>query len=155
MAELITFNPLKPSVFAKWMAHTRAEYVHERVVAGDSPAEAEANASSSLERLFPNGAPAPRQLVESLTSSGQVVGELWVGVAGADPERWWVWAVEIHEPFRGRGYGRHAMLLAETLARNEGARSIGLNVFGHNRVARNPYTSLGYAEAALQMRKEL
>jgi ribosomal protein S18 acetylase RimI-like enzyme len=155
MVEPLTFEPFQPSALAGWLAHTRAGYVNQRVAAGDSPAESEANASSNLERLFPDGAPAPGQLAGSLTTSGQVVGSLWIGIAGSDPERWWVWDVEIDETFRGRGYGRHAMLLAETLARGEGARTIGLNVFGHNRVARSLYDSLGYEEAAVQMRKDL
>ncbi|MCU1494550.1 MAG: sortase-like acyltransferase [Acidimicrobiaceae bacterium] len=47
------------------------------------------------------------------------------------------------------------MLLAENLARANGATSIGLNVFAHNRVARDLYSSLGYRETSVQMRKEL
>ena len=61
----------------------------------------------------------------------------------------------IDEEFRGRGYGREAMLLAEQLARREGALTLGLNVFGHNQVARTLYSSLGYEETAVQMRKAL
>jgi ribosomal protein S18 acetylase RimI-like enzyme len=76
-------------------------------------------------------------------------------MAGSDPERWWVWDVKIDEEFRGRGYGRQAMLLAETLARKEGALTMGLNVFGHNQVARTLYSSLGYRETAVQMRRTL
>jgi ribosomal protein S18 acetylase RimI-like enzyme len=63
--------------------------------------------------------------------------------------------VKVEEEFRGQGYGRQAMLLAETLAREEGALTLGLNVFGHNQVARGLYSSLGYHETAVQMRKTL
>jgi predicted GNAT family acetyltransferase len=41
------------------------------------------------------------------------------------------------------------------LARANGARTIGLNVFGRNTVARNLYASLGYEESAVVMRKDL
>lgn len=122
---------------------------------GDTLAEAEANANLSIERLFPNGSPEPGQLVGRLESSKQIVGYLWIGIATSDPERWWVWDVMINEEFRGRGYGREAMLLAEQLARREGALTIGLNVFGHNQVARTLYSSLGYEETTVQMRKAL
>lgn len=61
----------------------------------------------------------------------------------------------IEEQFRGRGLGRQAMLLAEDLARASAATSIGLNVFAHNVQARNLYSSLGYQEASIQMRKDL
>ena len=47
------------------------------------------------------------------------------------------------------------MLVAEELARAGGAVTLGLNVFAHNVVARNLYASLGYREAAIQMRKDL
>jgi ribosomal protein S18 acetylase RimI-like enzyme len=47
------------------------------------------------------------------------------------------------------------MLLAEDLARVNGATTIGLNVFGHNRIARDLYNSLGYEESAVVMRKSL
>jgi ribosomal protein S18 acetylase RimI-like enzyme len=155
MALAITFEPFPPSALGEWIKKTVVQYIDERVAAGDSLAEAESNANSSIERLFPNGSPAPGQLVGRLERSKQIVGYLWIGLATSDPERWWVWDVEIDEEFRGRGYGREAMLLAEQLARREGALTIGLNVFGHNQVARNLYSSLGYEETAVQMRKAL
>ena len=88
-------------------------------------------------------------------SSGRKIGHLWLGPAGGDPERWWVWDVMVDEEFRGRGYGRRAMLHAEELARENGASTLGLNVFGHNAVARKLYSTLGYGETSVQMRKEL
>jgi ribosomal protein S18 acetylase RimI-like enzyme len=66
-----------------------------------------------------------------------------------------VWDVAIEPEFRGRGFGRAAMELADRLARANGARTIGLNVFGRNTVARNLYASLGYEESAVVMRKDL
>jgi ribosomal protein S18 acetylase RimI-like enzyme len=61
----------------------------------------------------------------------------------------------IDTQFRGQGFGRQAMRLAETLAGREGAVTIGLNVLGHNQVARALYESLGYTETAIQMRKAI
>ncbi len=155
MTQAVTFETFPPSDLAEWIGESRRQYVSERVAAGDSPAEAEANADSSLERHFPGGTPAVGQLAGRLLVSGQVIGHLWIGIAGSDIRRWWVWDVMIADGFRGRGYGRQAMLLAESLARAEGASTIGLNVFGHNEVARNLYSSLGYRETAIQMRKDL
>ena len=155
MAQAIKFEPFPPSALSEWLKETLVQYIAERVAAGDSLAEAEVNANSSIQRLFPNGSPAHGQLVGRLVSSKQIIGYLWIGMATADPERWWVWDVMIDEELRGKGYGRQAMLLAEQLARREGALTIGLNVFGHNQVARNLYLSLGYEETAIQMRKVL
>jgi ribosomal protein S18 acetylase RimI-like enzyme len=153
--EDMSFDLLEGASLASWLARSRAEYVEERVRSGEGADDATANADASMERFFPGGSPAEGQLVGRLKVGGQPVGWLWVGPFGADPAQWWVWNVEITESERGRGYGRKAMRLAEDLASSRGAVTIGLNVFAHNRVARNLYTSLGYEETSVQMRKGL
>lgn len=151
----LTFEQFDQADLTDWLAESNAEYIEERVASGDTPEEARANAHASMERTFPGGVLSPRQLVGRLVLAGKPIGELWVGQFGEDPARWWVWNVRIDDQFRGRGLGRRAMLLAEDLARVRGAVTIGLNVFAHNVVARNLYSSLGYREAAIQMRKDL
>jgi ribosomal protein S18 acetylase RimI-like enzyme len=151
----VQFEPFNSRDLAEWLVRNNSEYIEERVAAGDSPEEAKANAEASWRRTFPNGSPAPGQLAGRLVWGGQRIGELWVGRFGSDPERWWVWDVRVDEPFRGRGLGRQAMLLAEELARTNGAVSIGLNVFADNTVARNLYASLGYRESSVHMRKQV
>jgi len=73
--------------------------------------------------------------------------------AGSDPLMAWVFEIEIEAPFRGRGYGRAAMRLAEGEARARGMTSLGLNVHGQNMVARSLYESLGYEVTAMQLKK--
>ena len=140
---------------AAWIVRSRADYIDERVEAGDTLAEATANADASIERTFPGGSPGPGQLVRRVMSAGAQIGWLWVGPFGSDPTRWWVWDIVIEEESRGRGFGRKAMLVAEELARAHGATSLGLNVFAHNAVARALYASLGFEESSIQMRKAL
>jgi GNAT superfamily N-acetyltransferase len=123
--------------------------------ASDSPAGTEANAAASFGRLVPGGTPSPGQLIGLVVAPDGPVGHLWIGPVDADPARWWVYDVAIEPEYRGRGYGRGAMELAERLARAHGAWTIGLNVFRHNEVARRLYVSLGYREAAVVMRKDL
>ena len=154
MSDMI-FEEFSPAELASWLERTKSHYIGERIAAGDSRAEATANADRSLQRAFPGGSPGPGQLAGWVSDDGGRVGELWIGPFADDPQRWWVWNVEIDEAHRGKGLGRQAMLLAEELAKAHGATSIGLNVFGHNRVARNLYQSLGYAESSVQMRKTL
>jgi len=151
----VTFERLSGSDLSEWLIRTRSEYIDERMAAGDSLAEAEANASTSMDRMFPAGAPAPGQFVGRVLLGGKRVGELWIGPVGSDPARWWVWRVTVDDGVRGRGYGRKTMQLAEEFARANGATSIGLNVFARNEVARSLYTSLDYLETSVQMRKAL
>jgi GNAT superfamily N-acetyltransferase len=153
--EPVTFESFEPPDLADWMDRSKAEYIHDKIRAGDAPEEAKANAEASMEKRFPDGSPAPGHLVGWLIWAGQRIGYLWVGPEGADAQRWWVWDVLLEEPFRGRGLGRQSMLLAEDLAKANGAVTIGLNVFAHNTVARHLYASLAYHETSVQMRKQL
>jgi GNAT superfamily N-acetyltransferase len=130
-------------------------YVAERIAAGDRPDDARRIAEEQTDSLFPDGRPAPGQLLyRVIDDAGAAVGTLWIGPRS--PERadaFWVWGVEIDERHRGRGLGRAAMQLAEEEAVAHGATELGLNVFGPNAVARHLYVSMGYETTALQMRK--
>jgi GNAT superfamily N-acetyltransferase len=151
----LTFEPFEPAALATWLVGVRTSYVEERVAGGDSRGEAEANADDSLARLLPGGVPLPGQRIGRLLDDGTPVGNLWIGPYGDDPERWWVWDVAIDEDRQGQGLGRRAMLLAEQLARDAGAATLGLNVFTANTVARRLYASLGFRDTSAQMRKDL
>jgi GNAT superfamily N-acetyltransferase len=117
----VEFEPMTGDALAAWLERSRADYVAERMASGDSAAEAEGNADASFERLMPGGIPAPGQLIGHVRGPDGVVGHLWLGPAGSDPARWWVWDVAIEPEFRGRGLGRAAMELADVLARAHGA----------------------------------
>ena len=152
----LAFEPLVGAELEAWLANARASYIAERIDAGDSPDEAQANATASFERLVPGGIPVSGQHIGRIVDANrQPIGHLWVGAMGNDPTRWWVWDVLIEPEFRSHGHGRSAMVIAERLAREHGATSIGLNVFARNDVARKLYASLGYGESAVTMRKDL
>jgi len=141
---------------SSWLDRLGEEYIEERVAAGDDRERARRGVARDRADFFPGEAPAPGQLVFRLLEDGQAVGSLWIGrVPERAPEYWWVWSIEIEERFRGRGFGRAAMVLAEAQARSGGARRLGLNVFGANAVARSLYESLGYETVELQMGKQL
>lgn len=97
-----------------------------------------------------------------MLEDGVAAGALWIGPVEGQPEApgaiaadWWVWEIEIAAASRGRGLGRAAMLLAEAEVLSAGGRTLGLNVFGGNAVARGLYESLGYGVTQVRMRKDL
>lgn len=149
-----SFRRFEPSELAGRLSTLRSGYLAELVRSGMSPKEAEENADRNLARTFPDGIPVEGQHIGHVVVDGQDVGVLWLGLAGDEPDRWYVYDVEIDEDKRGRGFGRQAMLLAESF-REHGAVTLGLNVFGFNSIARSLYRSLGYEESAVQMRKKL
>ena len=135
-----------------------AGYAAEIAASGALPPDAaELKARQDHERLLSGGHETPGQLIFRLVAGRELVGWLWLAVPGeqGDPDMAWVNLVEVDEAFRGRGYGREAMLLAEAEARGRGMRSIGLNVHGSNAAARSLYASLGYDMITQQMKKSL
>ncbi len=115
--------------------------------AGGSLQEAEEFAERGLNACCPKGFDTPLHhfltLVEIATDSP--VGTLWffVPLEGPNPSAF-VYDLRILESHRGKGFGKELMALLEDEVRRAGARSIGMNVRGNNRVARALYDRAGY-----------
>ena len=128
-------------------------YQEELIRAGSSPAEADANIQRNKDAISPGGQIASGQFMFRVLLNGDHIGNLWLAQRSADD--WFIYDIEVHEGFRGRGLGRAAMGLAEAFARENGARNLGLSVFGFNTVARSLYESLGYSIVSMGMVKSL
>jgi GNAT superfamily N-acetyltransferase len=70
-------------------------------------------------RRFSSGLGSPGQVLFRLVAADQPVGWLWLNVPaiGGDPLMAWVNDIEVDPAYRGRGYGKAAMLLAGREAR--------------------------------------
>jgi ribosomal protein S18 acetylase RimI-like enzyme len=138
-----------------WLSRLAADYAAEIAGAASLPPdEARQKADNDLRAQLKDRT---GQLMFRLTAGEQPVGWLWLAVPfpGGDPAMAWVNYVQVDPEFRGRGYGRQAMVLAEREAVARGMTSVGLNVHGPNVVARALYDSLGYQVTAQQMKKVL
>ncbi|MDQ6856052.1 MAG: GNAT family N-acetyltransferase [Candidatus Dormibacteraeota bacterium] len=147
-----------PDEYATWSVVALEEYIDEIVASGAMSREAaETKARQEDAEVLPEGLNTPRQLIFRIEADGQSVGWLWLALDKPVPVEGvgYLYDINVDEEFRGRGYGRAAMLLAEEEAQRHGLRAIALNVFGQNTVARALYASLGYRETSVQMRKEL
>src|ERR1700729_3535915 len=121
----LTLRPMTRAEWDAWMPRQLAGYALLIANSGEmSQADAWAKATADIARSFHAGYATP----------GQLVGWLWLAVPGPDRDRLmaWVYNIEVDPAFRGRGYGRAAMILAEGEARSRGMTSLGLNVHGHN-----------------------
>ena len=142
----------------EWLEETRRNYEQSRLESGESAEVAARKARASMAASFPDGKIAPGHLVYDVVArddneKSTIVGYLWISQTEDRADAWWVSDIEIHEDHRGKGYGRAAMQLAEVAAAEQGAATLGLNVFGYNTVARGLYESLGYETVSTQMRK--
>jgi GNAT superfamily N-acetyltransferase len=153
----LRLRPATQAEFDEWLPRQLAGYAELIAASGAlSLDDAWEKARQDTARVFTAGLDSPGQLVFRVLAGDEPVGTLWLAVPGQDdPTMAWVYDIEIEPGYRGHGYGRAGMLLAEAEARARGMTSIGLNVHGQNTVARSLYDSLGYATMALQMKKAL
>ena len=140
-----------------WLAAGMKAYAADLASSGMDKSAAAKRAHEDNAQLFPQGIDTPDQLIFKVVDDEEPVGWLWLALRSprGEPDTGWVYDLEVDEAFRGRGYGRAAMQLAEEEARRHGLRRLGLNVFGHNPVASSLYISLGYEVTSQYMAKLL
>ena len=144
--------------YARWSAATLDAYVDEIVASGSMSRDAaEQKGRRDDAELLPEGLATPGQLIFRVEVDEQPVGWLWLALRNPRAEAGvgFIYDITIDEALRGHGYGRAAMRLAEEKARRNGLHALALNVFGQNAIARGLYSSLGYRETSVQMRKDL
>ena len=113
-------------------------------------------ARESFERLLPQGLQSENHYLYSIYDGDEAVGVIWMRAEIGRPiKSGFIYDLRVDEQFRGKGYGKQAMLLIEDKARELGLKSIGLHVFGYNTVARNLYEGIGYETTSLNMIKQL
>ena len=115
-------------------------------------ADAVQKASADFGRLLPGGLHTPGQFLWTAYDGAAPVGHLWLQIEGGAA---FVYDIEVRADQRRHGYGRAIMLAGEVAAREAGATTMGLNVFGQNAGARSLYEQLDYQVTSVQMRKTL
>lgn len=153
-------RPLRDDELPDFIRRGSEGYARDMVEnAGLTPEQARKKSDHDWANLMPEGRVPAGHHVFAIEDgeSGERVGDLWFAERTNDFDSTvaFVYAVEIYEPFRGRGLGKQAMLLLEDEVRALGLSRVALNVFGGNEIARSLYRSLGYAETAVWMRKSL
>lgn len=144
--------------YNSWNVHSRVNYAVEKEKEGLSAEDAKAESEKSFARHLPNGKNTPDHHIYAVTSmpEDEVVGHLWWGLQNHGSKKIpWIFDIELNPKFRGRGFGRITMELAQADVKSKGYDRLGLHVFGHNKVARSLYESLGFETTNVVMSKEL
>jgi ribosomal protein S18 acetylase RimI-like enzyme len=153
----VTLRPIAAGEYEAWLENLIRNYAEEKVAAGNWTAdEALERSRGETTQLLPQGAATPGQHIFSIVAEGEPepVGVLWFAAIEARQQAF-IYDLEIHAPYRRRGYAERAMRAAEGEVRALGLESIGLHVFGHNHAARRLYEKLGYAVTNLNMVKRV
>ena len=145
--------------FAELRATMIAEYATEQVRAELLVlSEAREVAIRQMDELLPEGLyTGEMRFFTAEVADHRVVGHVWFAMREPEnsPPTAWLYGIEVVPSQRGKGYGRALLDAVERCAADEGATSLGLNVFAGNTVARNLYDAAGYALTAQQLRKRL
>ena len=157
MTASLQLRPLREDEYPAWCAVELDEYARDISENGDTPLDAaRRKAATDMVEILPDGLATPNHWIYVLEVDGAPAGRLWLAEREIDGRRaMFIFDIHLDEAFRGRGFGRAAMLLAEREALTRGIHRIELNVFGANTVARGLYRSLGYVERSVRMAKDL
>jgi ribosomal protein S18 acetylase RimI-like enzyme len=155
----VTLDPMTESEYGAYIGEAVSKYALDKTESGEwAEQDALELSRADFERLLPDGIKTPDQFIFTVRDgeSGKAVAVLWLALRmKAGRVEGYVFDIEVVEGFRSLGFGRATMTAGIEKARELGAQTVGLHVFGHNAVARSLYRSLGFAETNVSMSLEL
>ena len=156
---MVRLVPMLESDLASYLEMTIPNYAAENLKAGYwSEEEALGKSRDTYNKLLPEGVSSKNQHLYKIedVESGRSVGVIWLNARTDAPHpSGFIYDIEVNEEFRGKGYGKQAMLAVEEKARELGLKSIGLHVFAHNAVAKGLYEKIGYELKSMNMTKAI
>ncbi|MFB8036843.1 GNAT family N-acetyltransferase [Streptomyces sp. NPDC056004] len=153
----VTARPMTDEEFAQWERRAITDYAQTWIERGVPEDQAMRKAETGHAQNLPHGLATEGTHLHVLTHEGEVVGHVWVARHEMHPGMLvgYVFDVEVHADFRGRGYGRALMLQAERIALDAGDDRLGLHVLTSNTPALRLYESLGYRTTQYNLGKSL
>lgn len=145
--DAVTVEPMTPERFPSYAAASEAAFAEDLIASGRYTREqAVAESRRQMDLELPDGIETAGQSFFTASVDGTEVGILWIGARLRDDRpHGFVLDIEVADSQRRKGYGRALMLAAEREARDFGAESLGLHVFGFNTGAIELYEGLGYS----------
>lgn len=154
---MIQLVPMNEDQYDAFMELSERDQIEGQVRVGRWRAdEAEARMAELKAQFLPLGMATPDHFFWSVkdTGSGEQVGGLWFAlVEEAGQRAFFVFDIQVYEPYRRRGCGTQAFRAMEEKAREMEVSTVALHVFEDNLPARAMYHKLGYAGSGSQMTK--
>ncbi|MDC3414160.1 GNAT family N-acetyltransferase [Aquibacillus sp. 3ASR75-11] len=140
--------------FQQYLSYAIKNFADEQIKSGIWEQQGSiSRAKNEYIKLLPEGEKTENNNLFTIRDGDQEVGMIWL--AQRTNEKGFIYDINIWEGNQGKGYGKQAMKELEIAAKKIGLKSIGLHVFGHNKVARDLYEKLGYIETNIRMEKTL
>ena len=153
----VRLRPMTEEEFVVWRERSEQEYAVEIARSRDlDPEVAVAQAVGEFAELLPDGLASPDMHLWTAVVDDEPVGIGWFELRQrASGVSAWIFDIQVDPDRRGQGLGRGLLHALHDAARDLGAASMTLNVFGGNAPAIRLYESSGYAVTSQQMRREL
>ena len=154
-ANNVRFVELGDAPYHEYRKDLVRDYAADKVRAG-AWSQAESRAARDVDGLLPEGPATQGRFLYSVRddSTGTDVGTVWFALRNSGVGRSvWIYDIIINEDFRRRGYASRTLELVEDRAKELGAKSVELHVFGHNHGAQSLYGKMGYNETSITMAK--
>jgi RimJ/RimL family protein N-acetyltransferase len=155
----ISLVELDDAPFREYRDHLVRDYAADKVRAGAwSESEAQIRAAKDVDGLLPEGPATQGHFLYSVRedAADAEVGTVWFALRDSGVGRYvWIYDIIINESFRRRGYASRTLELVEARAKELGAKSVELHVFGHNQGAQALYEKVGYSVTSITMTKQV
>jgi GNAT superfamily N-acetyltransferase len=153
----VSLRPMTQDEYVAWRERSEREYAADIATSRDlDPESAAAASAGEFAQLLPDGLASPDMHLFTAEVDGDQVGIGWFELRQrASGTSAWIFDIRLDEDRRGQGLGRALLDALHDAARDLGATSMTLNVFGDNPTAIRLYETSGYTVTAQQMRREL
>jgi len=151
---MVKLEPIQQEDFEIFLERGIREYAGDHVRNGNwSSEEALDRSKKEFESLLPDGIRSKDQYLYSIIdNSGNKIGVLWVQVKD---QKAFIFDFIIDEAFRGKGYGKQALIAMDEKLKSMNVESVGLHVFGDNITAQELYKKMGFQITGIHMKKIL
>ena len=154
---MVKLTPMAQEDFAAYLERSVREYAAEHVKTGNwKESESLEKSRAEFNKLLPNGLQSKDEFVYSIVdeSTGRKLGILWVEVKMDEtPRRAFGYDFIVYEEFRGKGFGKQALMALDEILKSKDVEFMGLHVFGHNTNAFELYKKMGFEITNVQMKK--
>jgi len=155
----VSLVELDDAPYRAYRDHLERDYAADKVRAGAwSESEAQIRAAKDVDGLLPEGPATQGHFLYSVRedAADAEVGTVWFALRDSGVGSYvWIYDIIINENFRRRGYASRTLELVEARAKELGAKSVELHVFGHNQGAQALYEKVGYSVTSITMAKQV
>ena len=155
----ISLVELDDAPYRAYRDHLVRDYAAHKIRAGAwYESEAQIRAAKEVDGLLPEGPATQGHFLYSVRedAADAEVGTVWFALRDSGVGRYvWIYDIIINENFRRRGYASRTLELVEARAKELGAKSVELHVFGHNQGAQALYEKVGYSVTSITMAKQV